>query len=73
MDVVFILMNFSSWQLEDGPGAPPELAWRRKLNGNADILKEFRVTFMEGLKMVLPPFSIHSRGDLASDRAFKLS
>lgn len=38
--------------LEDDPGAPPDQAWRRKINSNADILKEFRVTFMEGLKMV---------------------
>jgi hypothetical protein len=43
-----------SWQLEDDPGAPPEQAWRRKINSHADTLKEFRVTFMEGFKMVMP-------------------
>lgn len=38
--------------LEDDPGAPPEQAWRRKINSHADTLKEFRVTFMEGFKML---------------------
>lgn len=38
--------------LEDDPGAPPRQAWRRNINSHADILKEFRVTFMEGLKML---------------------
>lgn len=32
--------------------APPEQAWRRKLNSHANILKEFSVTFMEAIKMV---------------------
>lgn len=38
--------------LEDDPGAPPHQAWRRKLNSHAEVLKEFRVTFMEGFKML---------------------
>ncbi|XP_051129367.1 uncharacterized protein LOC127250240 [Andrographis paniculata] len=32
--------------------APPEHAWRRKLNSHASILKEFSVTFTEAIKMV---------------------
>ncbi|XP_047323974.1 non-lysosomal glucosylceramidase [Impatiens glandulifera] len=32
--------------------APPEHAWRRKLNSHATILKEFSVTFVEAIKMV---------------------
>ncbi|GLT97832.1 hypothetical protein SLE2022_153780 [Rubroshorea leprosula] len=32
--------------------APPEHAWRRRLNSHANILKEFSVTFMEAIKMV---------------------
>ncbi|KAE8039396.1 hypothetical protein FH972_011813 [Carpinus fangiana] len=32
--------------------APPEQAWRRKLDSHANILKEFSVTFMEAIKMV---------------------
>ncbi|KAG0459064.1 hypothetical protein HPP92_022192 [Vanilla planifolia] len=33
-------------------GAPPELAWRRRLNSHANKLKEFSVTFMEAMKMM---------------------
>jgi non-lysosomal glucosylceramidase len=33
-------------------GAPPEQAWRRRLNSHANILKEFSVTFMEAMKMM---------------------
>jgi non-lysosomal glucosylceramidase len=33
-------------------GAPPEQAWRRKLNSHANLLKEFSVTFMEAMRMV---------------------
>ncbi|XP_072955535.1 uncharacterized protein [Typha angustifolia] len=33
-------------------GAPPEQAWRRRLNSHANILKEFSVTFMEAIKMM---------------------
>ncbi|BBG92332.1 Beta-glucosidase, GBA2 type family protein [Prunus dulcis] len=32
--------------------APPEHAWRRKLNSNANLLREFSVTFREAIKMV---------------------
>ncbi|MED6134806.1 hypothetical protein PIB30_040420 [Stylosanthes scabra] len=32
--------------------APPEQAWRRRLNSHANLLKEFSVTFMEAIKMV---------------------
>ncbi|KAM6565447.1 hypothetical protein CsatA_024575 [Cannabis sativa] len=32
--------------------APPEQAWRRRLNSHANILKEFSVTFTEAIKMV---------------------
>ncbi|WCJ24239.1 Beta-glucosidase GBA2 type family protein [Euphorbia peplus] len=32
--------------------APPEHAWRRRLNSHANILKEFTVTFREAIKMV---------------------
>jgi non-lysosomal glucosylceramidase len=33
-------------------GAPPEQAWRRKLNSHANLLKEFSVTFMEAMRMM---------------------
>ncbi|PWZ56622.1 hypothetical protein Zm00014a_001397 [Zea mays] len=33
-------------------GAPPEQAWRRRLNSHANILKEFSVTFMEAMRMM---------------------
>jgi hypothetical protein len=36
-------------------GAPPEQAWRRRLNSHANILKEFSVTFMEAMRMVWTP------------------
>ncbi|KAK4750952.1 hypothetical protein SAY87_004434 [Trapa incisa] len=32
--------------------APPEQAWRRRLNSHANILKEFSVTFREAIKMI---------------------
>ncbi|GLJ21298.1 hypothetical protein SUGI_0391310 [Cryptomeria japonica] len=38
--------------LDSDHGAPPQQAWRRRLNEHANILKEFSVTFMEALKMV---------------------
>ncbi|XP_021896965.1 non-lysosomal glucosylceramidase-like [Carica papaya] len=53
-----------SWPIEDyisrttlqlfdfDSAAPPEQAWRRRLNSHANILKEFSVTFMEAIKMV---------------------
>ncbi|KAG7013440.1 Non-lysosomal glucosylceramidase [Cucurbita argyrosperma subsp. argyrosperma] len=43
----------STLQLLDSDSAlPPEQAWRRKLNGHANILKEFSITFSEAIKMV---------------------
>ncbi|KAF5768310.1 putative glucosylceramidase [Helianthus annuus] len=46
-------VNRTTLQLLDfDSGAPPEQAWRRKLNSHAGILKEFSVTFMEALKMI---------------------
>lgn len=44
---------FVYMQLDFDSGAPPEHAWRRKLNSHAGILKEFSVTFMEAMKMVV--------------------
>uniref|UniRef100_A0A5B6Z297 Non-lysosomal glucosylceramidase n=1 Tax=Davidia involucrata TaxID=16924 RepID=A0A5B6Z297_DAVIN len=38
--------------LDFDSAAPPEQAWRRRLNCHASILKEFSVTFMEAMKMV---------------------
>lgn len=38
---------------EADPGAPPAQAWRRKLNGHANLLREFSVTFMEAFRMVI--------------------
>eukprot|EP00268_Persea_americana_P037440 TRINITY_DN3705_c0_g1_i1.p1 TRINITY_DN3705_c0_g1~~TRINITY_DN3705_c0_g1_i1.p1 ORF type:complete len:169 (-),score=30.05 TRINITY_DN3705_c0_g1_i1:94-600(-) len=38
--------------LDSDSAAPPEQAWRRRLNSHANRLKEFRVTFREALKMV---------------------
>uniref|UniRef100_A0A6N2JWD9 Glycosyl-hydrolase family 116 N-terminal domain-containing protein n=1 Tax=Salix viminalis TaxID=40686 RepID=A0A6N2JWD9_SALVM len=32
--------------------APPEQAWRRRLNSHANLLKEFSVTFREAIQMV---------------------
>lgn len=46
-------INRTTLQLLDfDGGAPPEHAWRRKLNTHANILKEFSITFMEALKMM---------------------
>ncbi|KAF5962009.1 hypothetical protein HYC85_003218 [Camellia sinensis] len=43
----------STLQLLDfDSAAPPEQAWRRRLNSHATILKEFSVTFMEAIKLV---------------------
>lgn len=47
-----ISVFFLSEQLDHDPGAPSALAWRRKLNSHADFLTEFRVTFMEAVRMV---------------------
>ncbi|XP_057959180.1 uncharacterized protein LOC131151781 [Malania oleifera] len=38
--------------LDFDSAAPPEQAWRRRLNSHANILKEFSVTFMEAIRMV---------------------
>ncbi|PSR84748.1 Non-lysosomal glucosylceramidase [Actinidia chinensis var. chinensis] len=38
--------------LDFDSAAPPEQAWRRKLNSHATILKEFSVTFMEAIKLL---------------------
>ncbi|XP_075504822.1 uncharacterized protein LOC142542206 [Primulina tabacum] len=46
-------INRTTLQLLDFDSAsPPEQAWRRKLNSQASILKEFSVTFTEAVKMV---------------------
>ncbi|CAK8571966.1 unnamed protein product [Lathyrus sativus] len=46
-------INKTTLQLFDfDSAAPPEHAWRRRLNSHANLLKEFRVTFMEAIKMV---------------------
>lgn len=46
-------INRTTLQLFDfDSAAPPEQAWRRKLNCHASILKEFSITFMEAIKMV---------------------
>uniref|UniRef100_A0A1D1YKB4 Non-lysosomal glucosylceramidase n=1 Tax=Anthurium amnicola TaxID=1678845 RepID=A0A1D1YKB4_9ARAE len=40
-------------QLLDFDGAaPPEKAWRRRLNSQANLLKEFSVTFTEAVRMI---------------------
>lgn len=53
---VLLLKLFSSFgislQLDFDSAAPPEQAWRRKLNSHANILKEFSITFTEAIKMV---------------------
>lgn len=38
--------------LGSDPGAPPSLAWRRKLDSHANFLKEFSLTFLETFKMI---------------------
>ncbi|XP_077226695.1 beta-glucosidase, GBA2 type family protein [Tasmannia lanceolata] len=38
--------------LDFDSAAPPDQAWRRRLNSHANKLKEFSVTFMEALKMM---------------------
>ncbi|KAL8162878.1 hypothetical protein V2J09_014367 [Rumex salicifolius] len=38
--------------LDYDSAAPPRQAWRRRLNGHANILKEFSITFKEAIKMV---------------------
>lgn len=52
--IYFYCPEFFMWiiQLDPDHGAPPQQAWRRRLNEHANILKEFSVTFMEALKMV---------------------
>lgn len=38
--------------LECDLGAPPQIAWRRRLNSHANLLREFNVTFKEAVKMI---------------------
>ncbi|KAJ4835128.1 hypothetical protein Tsubulata_028111 [Turnera subulata] len=46
-------INRATLQLFDfDSAAPPETAWRRRLNSHANYLKEFSVTFREAIKMV---------------------
>ncbi|CAL9156495.1 unnamed protein product [Musa hybrid cultivar] len=46
-------VNRATLQLLDfDGGAPPDHAWRRRLNSHANRLKEFSVTFMEAIKMM---------------------
>ncbi|KAJ3682368.1 hypothetical protein LUZ60_014941 [Juncus effusus] len=46
-------VNKSSLQLLDFEGgAPPEQAWRRRLNNHATLLKEFSITFREAIRMM---------------------
>ncbi|XP_051118072.1 uncharacterized protein LOC127242544 isoform X2 [Andrographis paniculata] len=46
-------VNRSTLQLLNADNAaPPEYAWRRKLNSDASVLKEFSITFTEAIKMV---------------------
>ncbi|KAF2285643.1 hypothetical protein GH714_006150 [Hevea brasiliensis] len=47
-----LLFNHEVLQLDFDSAAPPEQAWRRRLNSHANILKEFSVTFKEAVKMV---------------------
>ncbi|XP_028773528.1 non-lysosomal glucosylceramidase [Neltuma alba] len=46
------ISKFTLQLLDFDSAAPPEQAWRRRLNSHANILKEFSVTFMEAIKMV---------------------
>lgn len=50
LNSMYIVVLFK--QLDHNPGAPPHQAWRRKLNSHANLLTEFRVTFMEAVRMV---------------------
>lgn len=46
-------VNRATLQLLDfDGGAPPDHAWRRRLNSHANRLKEFSVTFMEAIQML---------------------
>ncbi|KAL5702713.1 glucosylceramidase [Ranunculus cassubicifolius] len=47
-----IVTSHTPLMLDFDSAAPPEQAWRRRLNSHANILKEFSVTFMEALKMM---------------------
>lgn len=46
-------------QFDFDSAAPPEQAWRRRLNSHANILKEFSVTFTEAIKMVTDCSLLH--------------
>ncbi|GJN20845.1 hypothetical protein PR202_gb08272 [Eleusine coracana subsp. coracana] len=52
LQLVRPLRAFLPRSLDFDGGAPPEQAWRRKLNSHANLLKEFSVTFMEAMRMM---------------------
>lgn len=49
---LLVIISVPKVQLDFDGGAPPNQAWRRRLNSHANKLKEFSVTFMEAMKMV---------------------
>lgn len=54
---LLVQLDLLPLQFDFDSASPPEQAWRRKLNGHANILKEFSVTFVEAIKMVSDVFS----------------
>lgn len=60
-------------QLDYDSAAPPRQAWRRRLNSHANILKEFSVTFMEAIKMVIFFICLFSMPDLLWQIKYYLS
>lgn len=66
--ISLVPLNFTLSQLDFDGGAPPEEAWRRRLNSHANLLKEFSVTFMEAIRMVRHScFSFASQASSAMD------
>ncbi|CAN5965713.1 unnamed protein product [Sphagnum jensenii] len=53
--------------LDHDPGAPPEQAWRRKLNSHVNFLRSFSLTFMELLSML--PLGLRMLFYVGSERA----
>jgi hypothetical protein len=51
--MLLCMTYFLGVQLDHDPGAPPEQAWRRKLNSHANFLRSFSLTFMELLSLVI--------------------
>ena len=51
LDLSLSILLAPFMQFDFDSAAPPEQAWRRRLNSHANILKEFSVTFMEAIKM----------------------